>query len=1522
MGNIAGIAVDGFIQLFAAAQQCKPLTVSAEVLATELNRMPDEIQGPAGVRARFFKLTTRAHRAAMKKLYDNQFRQIQEAANVEQLYKTIAKPILFGTLLAKASVVKEAGKVRMVFAETLPERHLDRIAGREVQFKQLQTDAGKMAVACGGMPGISLLTTEMRRKDQAQFLQKKMDQAAGGGGVRAREDDWFIFKLSADLQMMFDTMTPRLSLITYREGTNSAMLVGSTILLPFLLATRMFLNNCYSGQSSTVEMKPEADLETAAENYKEDISQLIEILQLDEYSMMDVERRALHDGRLRLMWEAIASQLQRYIATAELFLALKKCEIIAIASAAPASLSSEEERIVAEFSQLFGRQVAFKKQMKLFGYSICRRPEEEQATFLAQIRKGIFLSEAILAQTLKKMAARPLAPADIVRIHEWLTTAKVRHLMAAWMVKQGPRGDEALQEVIQKITISRLRAFGISTSSAETAKNIFSTSTLPPLRSTIRKAALKWMAAIGRAEVPVMQDYACFGLQTTEAEARRAVLTSAAVPIPEYATEHNKFAAVQTADEEAEWSIYPALPHREGTSTKEMEAEVGFYAPHLWEYTKQGTKKAETCLRIEGDAPGSEGADEEEEEWVEELREFLADAENPRQRRLLKEELKQILEKSTDKCACALKFPADPPPSLPHREGTSTKEMEAEVGFYAPHLWEYTKQGTKKAETCLRIEGDAPGSEGADEEEEEWVEELREFLADAENPRQRRLLKEELKQILEKSTDKCELPADPALLTLGHNKQKVGPVLKHYINNDKELDRTLRKGKLAVPWEAQMDIYLKPFVAGSNVGAAAAMCGYNWLVDPEGGEPVSMCFNKRLKWLTEQSKRTWVLTDYPAAEQVGYPTKYLSADPPYNVTPDNTSMATAGHSWVSWGNKWADWHFPLEYEKRNAGTQLKESVGIAEEDGGHQVMANQIDKADRELKNAYVAGFVGWGKALGIHGIILRTDDHYTDGEHETWYSELDEANKQKFYSWTSRTIAESFVLLKNEGNLLPLNEKETVFIDSSCKNHAEFNLTAQGSGEASVHLRQTTAATAFSKKIGNKEQAKVHLSCSFRIAGENADRGSISLPKPTMGDKAKTCVFVSTPGSIELSWAHEAPCIVLGIAPSVFGFNGLSYLFYGKVNPGGHTIMSVVTNAADLEFGDGDSKRETGYMMLQVRGKTPAFEFGWGLPFGATSWDEVAEIVPKQHDRTIRRIAFCFKGKLAPHPGVPPPNPTAQLWYQVEGRKWRQLLTFVKHRGLEKGAEECYASYYDPVTEWDDGENGKYVPKPFKLFYGLNGYGTAKEWPKELESGRDEVKPFQRAKYPEHVWARHLSNQRETGNNENVGRVFTGKGKTGDAVIGFWEGQKNPEAAHEDKLCPAEAPEATPAPTFHCREVEGEAAATNSCQISLSFSHYLILNVAVMGGPGGNKCLSGTRLLLPILETAPDPFAPGRLQSALTQSPPHTSMYSKKASEKFDYPTAVFSRGVVNALAGDVVVTVFVMVMVTMFLKAMRESR
>eukprot|EP00392_Amoebophrya_sp_AT5.2_P006715 g6727.t1 len=127
--------------------------------------------------------------------------------------------------------------------------------------------------------------------------------------------------------------------------------------------------------------------------------------------------------------------------------------------------------------------------------------------------------------------------------------------------------------------------------------------------------------------------------------------------------------------------------------------------------------------------------------------------------------------------------------------------------------------------------------------------------------------------------------------TLGYNQQKVSPVLKHYINNDKEADRMKKKGKLTVPWETQMSLYLKPFVAGSNVGASATMCGYHWLVDPGGGDPVSMCYNKRNKWLTEQSKRTWMISDYPAMQMFKK----------YTVDEHGDQASEAGHSWANFG---------------------------------------------------------------------------------------------------------------------------------------------------------------------------------------------------------------------------------------------------------------------------------------------------------------------------------------------------------------------------------------------------------------------------------------------------------------------------------------------------------------------------------------------------------------------------------------------------------------------------------------------
>lgn len=597
--------------------------------------------------------------------------------------------------------------------------------------------------------------------------------------------------------------------------------------------------------------------------------------------------------------------------------------------------------------------------------------------------------------------------------------------------------------------------------------------------------------------------------------------------------------------------------------------------------------------------------------------------------------------------------------------------------------------------------------------------------------------------------------------TLALNRQSVSPVLKHYISNDKENDRMLRRGNDTVPWAVQMDLALKPFVAGSNIGASTTMCGYHWLIDPEGGDAVSICFDKRLKWLYEESNRTWVVTDYPAAEQ-------------WEIYEEPVSRSDAGHSWANWGS----WKIPLEYERRDAVRQFEQSEGLEEEDNGHQVMANNIENVPRATKNRFLAGFVGWAKDLGLY----RGSRMYTQSNDPSRW--VGETNKQQYYRWVSRTIAESLVLLKNEGALLPLRADETVELDGSCTGSTNARmLTARGSGEMDIHLPETRAETAFDGKTGGTP--KLTLACSLMVAGEGGDRPVIEQPRPNIRDPQNTCVFVSAAGSAAIPWADDFPCIIFGIVPSVHGFTGLMYMMYGVVNPSSHLILSAAKSQSHLEYSDGATNRESNYMQLQSNGLAAAFEFGWGLPYGTPGdWSDIVDVIPLQHEKSLRKIAFCFKAKYASHSGdYPLPSPTAQFYAQVDGRPWKQLLTFAKFRYLEANGEECMAVYYDPVAEWEGGNNdGIYVPKSFRLFYGLNGYSSSLEWPAELVQGVDPVTPFGRRGYPAEVWRRHLSNQEETGNAEVEGKVFVQSGRTTrEAVLNFWENLESPVAAVED---------------------------------------------------------------------------------------------------------------------------------------------
>ncbi|CAD7934888.1 unnamed protein product [Amoebophrya sp. A120] len=615
--------------------------------------------------------------------------------------------------------------------------------------------------------------------------------------------------------------------------------------------------------------------------------------------------------------------------------------------------------------------------------------------------------------------------------------------------------------------------------------------------------------------------------------------------------------------------------------------------------------------------------------------------------------------------------------------------------------------------------------------------------------------------------------------TLGYNSRQVAPIWKHYISNDMEQDRMLKKGKLQVPWAVQMDLHLKPFVAGSNIGAAASMCGYHWLVDPEkafdDSEPVSMCYDKRNKWLYENSPRTFIMTDYPASQMVVEYVKDANWNPP------EESASASGHSWANWGT----YAQPLEYEHRTASEQFAQSEGIAEEDNGHQVMARELVLAPRSKKNRYLAGFVGFGKDLGFGKDTPSRS--FTTAENPTyWMNEMSEQDRKNHYKYVSRTIAESIVLLKNDRNMLPLdpNAGEKIELDGSCTGEENARkLTSTGSGEMHKHLKETRAETAFGDFVETRPGfARVKLVCVIRPAGEGADEPTIDTPKPANVD-GKTCVFVSSFGGAAIAWAHEVPCLLYAIAPSVHGFNGLFYLLFGYVNAGAHLIQSIVGHDADLPFAqnqpalaDGASGREHGYTLIQATGRVPAFEFGFGLPFGVGGhgWETLVTLVPVQHERNLRRIAFCFASAQEQADFYPLPSPTAMFWYQIRGRSWKALLTFSKFRHLPVGETRCQAVYYDPVAEWEGGnDDGLYFPmNDYQLFYSLSGYSSATAWPADKEQGGAALATgFQRNEYPFYVWERHLANQLEQGlEEEATGKIFHGSGRTEASVVSAWQ--------------------------------------------------------------------------------------------------------------------------------------------------------
>jgi beta-glucosidase len=244
-----------------------------------------------------------------------------------------------------------------------------------------------------------------------------------------------------------------------------------------------------------------------------------------------------------------------------------------------------------------------------------------------------------------------------------------------------------------------------------------------------------------------------------------------------------------------------------------------------------------------------------------------------------------------------------------------------------------------------------------------------------------------------------------------------------------------------------------------------------------------------------------------------------------------------------------------------------------------------------------------------------------------------------------------SLVLLKNEGNLLPLNAKSIAMIGG----HADKGVMAGGGssgvtpvgGNAVPGLEPKTwpGPVVFmpSSPVEALKAARPEASISY-ISGDNIKQAA-ALAKTSevaivfvtqwMGEgldnplelpgnqdalvaavvkaNPKTIVVVESGGAILMPWADKTPAILEAFYPGARGGQAIANILTGKVNPSGHLPISFPASNAQLAHADipgfhkpdgikvgitYDEGAAIGYKWYDMKGYKPLFAFGHGLSY------------------------------------------------------------------------------------------------------------------------------------------------------------------------------------------------------------------------------------------------------------------------------------------------------------------------------------
>ncbi|WMJ69576.1 glycoside hydrolase family 3 C-terminal domain-containing protein [Stenotrophomonas sp. 24(2023)] len=360
-----------------------------------------------------------------------------------------------------------------------------------------------------------------------------------------------------------------------------------------------------------------------------------------------------------------------------------------------------------------------------------------------------------------------------------------------------------------------------------------------------------------------------------------------------------------------------------------------------------------------------------------------------------------------------------------------------------------------------------------------------------------------------------------------------------------------------------------------------------------------------------------------------------------------------------------EWKFPGFVMSDWGGVHSGSKAALA---GLDQQSAGEVFDAavffDEPLRLAVHGGVVPQSRLDDMVARILRTLFAHGNFDNPPQHQPID---VQAGYAAAQRTVEEGSVLLRNEGNLLPLADsaKRIVIIGG----HADkgviggggssmVGVTAKGTNavpgvmpttwpgpvifhpsspleslraarpDATITYVDGSNATAAAKAAA---QADVAIVFATQWAAESVDLPDMQLPdnqdaliSAVARANPKTVVVLETNGPVRTPWLAQVPALLQAWYPGIRGGEGIAALLTGQANPSGRLPVTWVVDESQLPrphidglgftpakpFGDvfnfDIEGANVGYKWMAAKGLTPTFAFGHGLSYTSFAYENL----------------------------------------------------------------------------------------------------------------------------------------------------------------------------------------------------------------------------------------------------------------------------------------------------------------------------